>query len=76
MRAKFALNPVSFAFGDLSKQYVYDAADRLTETRSYYQNGTKKNAPLDGEGFPQGLPMSVAGWLSAPKPSPTMPTAA
>ncbi|GAA4797439.1 putative Ig domain-containing protein [Lysobacter hankyongensis] len=58
------LNPVSFAFGGLSKQYVYDAADRLTETRSYYQNGTKKNAPLDGEGFPEGLPMSVAGWLS------------
>ncbi|MFZ5636354.1 MAG: putative Ig domain-containing protein [Pseudomonadota bacterium] len=58
------LNPVNFAFGGISKQYVYDADNRLIETRSYYQNGTKKNAPLDGEGYPQGMPMSIAGWLS------------
>jgi LysM repeat protein len=59
------LNPVNFEFGGISRQYTYDAADRMTETRSFYQNGTSKNAPLDGEGFPQGPDMSIAGWISS-----------
>ena len=58
------LNPVSFEYGGLSKQYVYDAADRLVETRSYYRNGSSVTAPKDGEGFPMGPAMSIAGWLS------------
>ena len=59
------LNPVNFEFGGISKQYTYDAADRMTETRSYYQNGTRVQAPLDGEGFPQGPDMHVSGWISS-----------
>jgi large repetitive protein len=59
------LNPVNFEFGGISKQYTYDAADRMTETRSYYQNGTRVQAPLDGEGFPQGPDMRVSGWISS-----------
>ena len=58
------LNPVTFAYGGLSKQYIYDTADRLIETRSFYRNGTSVAAPKDGEGFPLGPPMSIAGWLS------------
>jgi large repetitive protein len=58
------LNQVSFEYGGISKQYTYDAADRMTETRSFYHNGTSKQAPLDGEGFPAGPPMDVGGWLS------------
>ncbi len=59
------LNPVNFEFGGISKQYTYDAADRMTETRSYYQNGTRVDAPLDGEGFSQGPDMHVSGWISS-----------
>jgi LysM repeat protein len=59
------LNPVNFEFGGISKQYTYDAADRMIETRSYYQNGTRVQAPLDGEGFPQGPDMHVSGWISS-----------
>ena len=58
------LNPVNFEFGGIAKMYRYDDLNQLSQTHSYYQNGTRVNAPLDGEGFPIGVAMSVAGWLS------------
>jgi hypothetical protein len=58
------LNPVNFEFGGISKMYRYDDLNQLAQTHSYYQNGTRVTAPLDGEGYPIGVPMSVAGWLS------------
>ena len=50
--------------GGMSKQYAYDDANRLTETRSYFANGTEIASSLDGEGMPMGAPMRIGGWLS------------
>lgn len=50
--------------GGISKQYFYDGANRLTETRSFYAMGTEIESPLDGEGMPRGPAMDIGGWLA------------
>jgi YD repeat-containing protein len=51
--------------GGISRQYMYDAANRLDLVLSYYGNNAEIQAPLDGEGFPQGSAMNLGGWLEA-----------
>ncbi len=51
--------------GGISRQYIYDAANRLDLVLSYYGAIDEIQAPLDGEGFPRGEAMNLGGWLQA-----------
>jgi YD repeat-containing protein len=59
-----SLSNTEYWQGGISKQYIYDAANRLVETRSYFASGTEIESRLDGEGMPIGVPMQIGGWLS------------
>lgn len=50
--------------GGIGRHYIYDAADRLVEMRSYYANNTTVPGPPGHPGEPNEDPMDISGWLA------------